>query len=316
MIELASGAPCIHCLGTLVFDRIFEVDRLPGPDDKVFVQAKRTEAGGPPRNVAMALAGWGDAVSLASAVGDDAVGRMLLDLVAAAGIDGASTRVVEGMTTAETVILVDAHGERSIIIDPVPEAVLAAIGSALAPATGDVVISNLFHARATADALSRARQAGALALVDLEAPEIDRWGWDAALEAARAADIVATNAQVLRAFAEREGIAADHEAAWKLAGIFEPAGGRVCVTLGAGGVLARDGAARLTLPALPITPRNTNGAGDRFLAGLAHALLGGAAFGQALRLASAAAGLHIAGATHGWDDIEQAALELESEGAG
>lgn len=303
-------APRVHCLGTLVLDRILELDRLPGADDKAFVKARREAAGGPARNVAAALAAWGDAVSLASAVGDDAVGRGLVARLEAAGIGTKAIAVVPGLATAETVILVDGRGERAIIIDPVPEAVLAAIGSGLSVSAGDAVVTNLFHATSAADALRAAREAGATALVDLEWPEIDRFGWEAAEAAAREADIVATNSQVLRAFAERMGIDADAEAAWRLADRLQPAGGKVCVTLGAAGVLARDGARRIELPALPVRPRDTTGAGDRFLAALAHATLAGSGFELAVAQAVAAAGLFLSGEPHGWDDVLAAAASV------
>ncbi|MCX5512919.1 hypothetical protein C3941_02480 [Kaistia algarum] len=304
--------PRIYCLGTLVLDRVIEIDRLPGPDDKVFVKAKREAAGGPARNVAAALAIWGNPVSIASAVGDDLIGRHLLARLGEAGIDASETRLVAGFETATTIILVDSAGERAIVIDPVPDEILQAIGADLAPQPGDAVVSNLYHRTATAEALGRTRQGGALTLLDLEWPEIDRWGWEAASEAASEASVVATNSQVLRAFAEREGMEPNLEAAWALAQTLKPAGDRVCVTLGAGGVLAREGSRRLFVPALSIQPRDTTGAGDRFLAALTRALLVGSAFERALRLATAAAGLHIAGEPHDWGDVENRAGSLEA----
>jgi sugar/nucleoside kinase (ribokinase family) len=304
--------PRIYCLGTLVLDRVVEIDRLPGPDDKVFVKAKREAAGGPARNVADALATWGNPVSIASAVGDDLIGRHLIARLGEAGIDASATRLVAGFETATTIILVESSGERAIIIDPVPDEILQAIGANLAPVPGDAVVSNLFHRTATAEALRRTGQIGALTLLDLEWPEIDRWGWEAAKKAASQAGIVATNSQVLRAFAGSGGVASDLDSAWALANALQPAGERVCVTLGAGGVLAREGSRRLFVPALAVKPRDTTGAGDRFLAALTRALLAGAAFEAALRLATAAAGLHIAGEPHGWSDVEIAAGRLKA----
>ncbi len=199
--------PEFHCLGPVVLDRVIEVDRIPGPDDKAFVTAATTPAGGPARNVAFALAGWGERVTAAAVVGDDVVGQRLLDRLSEAGVGTESVERLPDLATASCTIIVDAAGERAILIDPVEDAVLARIGSGVRPLAGDAVLSNLFHDHATVDALTRARAAGALAFVDLEWPEIGRWGWAAAARAAAAADVAVTNRQVLKGFSDGRGIA-------------------------------------------------------------------------------------------------------------
>lgn len=299
--------PEFHCLGPVVLDRVIEVDRIPGPDDKAFVTARYDTAGGPARNVAFALAGWGERVTAAAVVGDDVVGQRLLDRLSEAGVGTESVERLPDLATASCTIIVDAAGERAILIDPVEDAVLARIGSGVRPLAGDAVLSNLFHDHATVDALTRARAAGALAFVDLEWPEIGRWGWAAAARAAAAADVAVTNRQVLKGFSDGRGIAPDGAAAAALARSLEPAGGRVCVTLGADGVLAREGDRLYRLEAVPVTPKNTTGAGDRFLAGLARALTAGRSFERSLALGAAAAGIHLAGTDDGWADVERIA---------
>ncbi|MCX5495322.1 carbohydrate kinase family protein [Kaistia dalseonensis] len=304
--------PHVYCLGTVVLDRIVEVDRLPGPDDKVFVKAKREGPGGPARNAAAALAAWGETVSLASVVGDDPIGMKLLARLDDESIGSEAIDVLPDLETAATLIMVDDAGERAIVIEPVPDAVLAKIGRSLKPAAGDAVVANFFHVEALASTFDRARQAGAFAVLDLELPELLRWGWDAAFRAAASADVVITNSQVVRAFAEREGLvsASAEDVARSLASRLRPAGGRVCVTLGAAGVVAREGDALMRVAALPVKPRDTTGAGDRFMAGLVRALLDGAMFDVALRRAVAAAGLLLSGDPHDWGDAERAARSL------
>lgn len=303
--------PEFHCIGPVVLDRMIRVDRIPGPDDKAFVSAKYDTAGGPARNVAFALAGWGERVTVASVVGDDAIGQRLLDRLSEAGVGTDAIERLPDLETASCIIIVDETGERAILIDPIDDAVLARIGSGLRPAAGDAVLANLFHDHAAIDALAGARAAGALAFVDLEWPEIGRWGWAAARRAAAAADVAVTNRQVLKAFAEERDIAPDDEAAAALTRQLRPAGGRVCVTLGADGVLARDGDRLLRLAAMPVTPKNTTGAGDRFLAGLARALAAGLSFDRSLAHGVAAAGLHLAGSGDGWAEVERAAATVD-----
>ena len=244
-------------------------------------------------------------------VGDDAIGQRLLDRLSEAGVGADAIERLPDLETASCTIIVDDTGERAILIDPIDEAVLARIGSGLRPAAGDAVLVNLFHDHAAIDALAGARAARALAFVDLEWPEIGRWGWAAAKRAAAAADVVVTNRQVLKAFAEERGITADDDAAAALACELTPAGHRVCVTLGADGVLARDGKRLLRLSALPVTPKNTTGAGDRFLAGLARALTGGIPFERSLAFGVAAAGLHLAGSGNSWAEVERTAAIVD-----
>lgn len=303
--------PEFHCIGPVVLDRVIEVDRIPGADDKAFVSAKYDAAGGPARNVAFALAGWGERVTAASVVGDDSIGQRLLDRLSEAGVGTDAVERVPDLETASCTIIVDVTGERAILIDPIDGAVLARIGSSLRPARGDAVLANLFHDHAAFDALTGARAAGALAFIDLEWPEIGRWGWAAARRAAAAADVAVTNRQVLKGFAEERGIAPDDQAAAALAHALKPAGGRVCVALGADGVLARDGDRLLRLAALPVTPKNTTGAGDRFLAGLASALTHGASFERALTDAVAAAGLYLGGGGDRWAEVEATASTVD-----
>jgi sugar/nucleoside kinase (ribokinase family) len=302
--------PQIYCLGPLALDRILEVDRLPGPDDKVFIKAKREAAGGPPHNVAAALVGWGKAVSLASVIGDDAVGMSLLGLLNDAGIGSEAINVVPDLETATTVIVVDETGARAILIDPIPDPVLAAIGRDVAISRGDAIVANMFHRTAVADVFERAQAVGALAILDLEWPELQRWGWDAGLAAAARASVVSTNTQVMRAFAEREGLEPGIDAALALAAELRPVSGKVCVTLGASGVIARNGSEFLSIPALPVQPRDTTGAGDRFLAGLVHTLQDRSSFDLTLRRAVAAAGLFLGGEPHDWKDVVTAARRL------
>ena len=154
----------------------------------------------------MALAGWGEPVALVSVLGDDAAGRALLDSLVADGLDAGAIAVVPGLATGSTIIIVDATGEKAILVDPIPEAVLAGIGRDVAPEAGDVVIANLYHPGAVAAAFARAAQCGAASVIDLELPEIERWGWDAAFETAAGAGLVLTNRQVLSAWTARGGI--------------------------------------------------------------------------------------------------------------
>jgi sugar/nucleoside kinase (ribokinase family) len=301
----------IHCLGPLVLDRIIEVDRLPGHDEKAFISARREAAGGPPRNVAATLAGWGEQAVLISAIGDDPAGRLLLDFLAADGLAPEAIAVTAGMATATTIIIVDATGEKAILVDPIADAVLAGVGRDLAPAAGDTVVANFYHPGAVGAAFAAAARCGAATVIDLELPEIERWGWDAAFTAAAGAGMVLTNRQVLSAWMAREGIGGTIEdGAERLARRLSGAAGRACVTLGDRGLVACAAGRIIRLPALPVRPLDTTGAGDVLLAGFIRAERLGRGFDQALALATAAAGLFLDSGRPAWAEVEAAARRL------
>ena len=88
------------------------------------------------------------------------------------------------------------------------------------------------------------------------------------------------------------------------------------MTLGAQGVVAAKGEEAFRIAALPVKPRDTTGASDRFLAGLVHALLGGASFDLALRQAVAAAGVYLGGGETDWKTVQAAARTLKNEPVG
>ncbi|WP_170937069.1 MULTISPECIES: PfkB family carbohydrate kinase [Rhodomicrobium] len=298
-------AATIHCLGLLVLDRIVEVDRLPGHDEKAMVAARRETAGGPARNVAAALAAWGERAVLISAIGDDAAGGLLIDSLGADGLGPEGIAVVGGMATGTTIIIVDATGEKAILIDPVAESVLAGIGRDLMPEPGDVVVANLYHPGAVTAAFAQAAACRAASVIDLELPEIERWGWDAAFETAAGAGLTLTNRQVLSAWTASVGVEGTLEdGAERLARRLAGEGRRACVTLGDLGLVACDAGRIVRVPALPVKARDTTGAGDTFLAAFIHAERLGKSFDDALALASAAAGLFVQSGRPSWPEVE------------
>ncbi|MBB5751856.1 carbohydrate kinase family protein [Prosthecomicrobium pneumaticum] len=296
----------VHVLGTVVLDRVYEVDRLPGHDEKAFATASREVLGGPASHVASAVARFGRPVALATVLGTDPAGDALVAELSARGIDTGAILRDPRAKTGTTVVIVDHTGEKAIVIDPIAEPVLAGLGRGLTFAAGDVLATQLFHPAAVSAAAERARQAGAAALLDLERPEIERFGFDAALAAAKDCAVICTNAQVLSAEAGSTAIAAAADLAARLAE------GRLgaCVTLGAAGAVISAGGAARHVPALAVAPRDTTGAGDTFLAGLACALSDGLRLDAAAPLAAAAAGLFLAGSPAGWAAVRAAATTL------
>jgi sugar/nucleoside kinase (ribokinase family) len=298
----------IYCLGPFVLDNIVEVRRLPGQDEKTFVTRRREAAGGPARNVAAALARWGEHAVLVSAIGDDTIGRRLVQSLADDALSPRGVAILADTPTATTTVIVDATGEKAILIDPLPEAALAGIGQAITPGAGDAVVANFYHPTAVARAFAVAASRGAASFIDLELPEIERWGWDAAFKVASGADMVIANRQVLSAWMAREGSGCDmDDGAEELARKLSQGRGRACVTLGDRGLVACEAGRIIRLPAPSIRPRDTTGAGDVFLAALVRAERVVDSFDEALALATAAAGLFLESNLPPWSAVENAA---------
>jgi sugar/nucleoside kinase (ribokinase family) len=281
----------IYCLSTVDLDRVFELDHLPGHDEKIFATGFHEGAGGQGVFVARALAALGAPVTYVGSVGDDLAGAGLIaELSAVPGLSVDIARL-PGIATANCAILVDRTGEKAIVLAPIAKELVATLGEGLMPAAGDIVTANFFHPEQIVRVFGRARAAGATTIIDMEATGIGVFGWDAAFSVTDAADITCTNQPTLDAWSKREGLdgpllARAERFARRLAG----SGGRACVTLGAEGVLAFDGHEARHVPAVKVKAVNTTGAGDTFLAGLAFGLSHGhdlfAAAGLATRVAA------------------------------
>lgn len=280
----------IFCLSTLDIDRVFFVDHLPQPDEKVFASRFVESAGGQGLFVARALAALGDDVTFVGVVGDDPAGAAAIAEVAA--IPGLKCKVgrAAGQQTGTCFIQVRPDGEKTVAIAPVSDAMLDGLGLDLELAAGDVVTANLYRPDVQTILFRRARAKGALAVLDLEKTAMSIFGWIAGMALAGEADVVCTNGVTLDAWCEREGIEGGlldraERLARQLAGPRRSA----CVTLGADGVLSVSDGIATHIPAQPVKPINTTGAGDTFLAGLVHGLTAGMDFTAASRFGTLAA---------------------------
>jgi ribokinase len=284
-----SGQGHIYCVSAVSVDRVFKIDHLPQWDEKIFAADMEEQAGGQGLWTARALASWRAPVTFVTCVGDDAAGRWLAaEMSSIDGLDVALT-ALPGKASATCVILVDPSGEKALVLSPSEAALVSGLGKNIAAIPGDVVTANFFHP-GLQSVFAQARASRATTILDLERPGLSMWGWDAALRALDEADIVCSNAKTLEWWNEAERVGGDLLArAHAFATRLGERASRVCVTLGRDGVLALDRGETFHLAAETISVRNSTGAGDTFLAGLAFATLRSAPFTDAVRFASAAA---------------------------
>ena len=227
-------------------------------------------------------------------VGDDAMGRFMLDALRARGIDVSACRVTEAVPTGASVILVDG-GDRAILTAPgtvpllrdedIPAALLA---RARHLHVGSVFLLDALRPR-LAKRFAAARHAGTTTSFDCNWDP--RETWDGGLRGIlHEADVFLPNAAEATRIAGRRGV---EDAARALAA----AGPRVVVVkCGADGAIAaeRDGA--LTrMPGLAVDVVDTTGAGDSFDAGFLAAWLAGRPVRECLAIGVACGSLSTRG---------------------
>ncbi len=274
-------------VGSVNVDLVVVTPRLPGPGETVTGGDVERHHGGKGGNQAVAAARLGAHVVFVGAVGNDDFGAAARDALEGEGIDVAHLATV-GRPTGVALIVVDEHAENLIAVAPgangaLDEDAVAATLAALALGPGDVVLAcREIPPGAVRAALAAARGAGATGILNPAPAD----GFDGATIAL--ADVLTPNEAELAIIG---GDGSPEVAARSLL-----AGGRsgrsIVVTLGAAGALVvpADGPA-LEIPARPVVPVDTTGAGDAFNGALAAGLAEGRGLVGAATRAVAAAGL-------------------------
>lgn len=266
-------------------DLVLQVETLPAPGETVLTHGYQTKPGGKGNNQAVAARRAGATVAMVGCVGQDGFGHSLRQTLAAEGIDTSAVQAVD-TPTGLAAIGIDARGENNIIVASGANLAVSAEqvpGSWLSSETL-VVLQQEVPAAANAAVITRAKAAGARVMLNLAPAN----GLDPAL--LQALDYLVLNeieaAQLAAALPMPEqGYAAIAQALAQTFGL------SCIVTLGAQGCFAATPAAQWHVPALPITPVDTTGAGDAFVGILAAGLDAGLPLLQALRRATVGSAL-------------------------
>jgi sugar/nucleoside kinase (ribokinase family) len=236
-------------------------------------------------------------VSFVGVVGDDAFGRFMLDAMAARGVDVSACTVDRLVPTGATVILssgldramLTAMGTIGALdVDAVPDALLAR--------ARHLHLSCFYLQERSRDRLpgffAKARARGLTTSFDTNWDPSERWD-GGVLDLLRSADVFFPN----EAEATRIARIADPEEAARALATGASEGRRdggpiVIVKRGADGALAcRADGTLLSVPAMPVDPVDTTGAGDSFDAGFLRAWLDGRDIPDSLEFAAACGAL-------------------------
>ncbi len=229
-------------------------------------------------------------VAFCGIVGDDELGRFMLEAMAARGIDVSACVVDTDLSTGASVILAGG-ADRAILtamgtigafdVDAVPASLLARAQHLHA---GAFYLQDTSRERLPAF-FAAARARGLTTSFDTNWDPADEWGGGVA-EMLRASDVFLPNATEARRIARIDDVDAAASALATAGSIGRTDGGPiVAVKLGAEGALAcRPGGPIVRVPAMRVDPVDTIGAGDSFNAGFLRAWLDGGDLRESLEL--------------------------------
>ena len=233
-------------------------------------------------------------VAFYGVVGDDAFGRFMLDAMRARGID-VSACVVDGTRSTGSTVILTSGRDRAILtemgaigamdVDAVPPSLLARARH---------LHSGCFYLQETSrDRLpaffAAARAQGITTSFDTNWDPTG--GWDGGVaEMLGACDLFFPNAVEARRIAGEDDVEEAARALARMGAAGRTDGGPiVAVKLGAAGALAcRAEGPLVRVPAMPVEPLDTTGAGDSFNAGFLRAWLDGSDLPTCLRWGAAA----------------------------
>jgi ribokinase len=259
----------VRVVGSANLDIVATTARHPLPGETVHGEQYHEYPGGKGLNQAVSAARSGARVAFVGAVGSDTAGDRLVEVLLTDGIDATDVRRVSG-ATGRAVIVVDEHGENTIVVVSGANAEVAygPTGSA-----ANVVLAQLEIPTATvAAALAAGRSDGSITVLN-PSPATTL-----ATELIEVCDVIVPNEHEVELLGGVDALLAS-------------GCGAVVVTLGGNGVDVHTSDGVEHLPAFRVDVVDTTGAGDAFCGALASRLAAGDPLAVAVRWASAAGAL-------------------------
>ena len=253
-------------VGSSNLDLVVTTSRHPAPGETLLGTSYHEYPGGKGLNQVVAVTRAGGVAAFVSALGDDAAGDQLADVLASEGITVDSVQRIAATATGRALITVDEAGENSIVVIPGANALLRP-----APLPdAEVVLSQLeIPIAVVVDAFAQARALGRLTILNpapaAELPE----------------ELLANCSIVIPNEHEREQLGGSDR-------LFALGVAAVVTTLGSRGVDVETPAGREHVEPFAVSPIDTTGAGDAFCGALAVAIAQGADAITASRFAAAA----------------------------
>ncbi|QYH34665.1 ribokinase [Salinibacterium sp. M195] len=262
----------VFVFGSINVDSSHHVAAIPQPGETVIASDVSTSPGGKGANQAIAAASAGAITRMIGAVGDDLDSTMVLEELAARGVDTDLIVTLRSTTTGRAIVCVDDSGENSIVVVSGANAhlneLIAETGLATISAGDILVLQNEVPAAANFAAARLAKSAGAIVI------------WNAAPSPMSAAELVhdldlliVNEHELKRVGAVLEVAHGDEGSSSELGELLTAVSRKlrtdaIC-TLGSEGLIFTIGAQHGSVPAPKAQPRDTTGAGDAFVGYLA-----------------------------------------------
>jgi ribokinase len=285
-----SGHRRICVLGSYVVDMSSLSSRLPETGESVIGSLFRMGPGGKGSNQGVAARRAGGDVVMITKVGKDVFGDMARRSFLTENLDSEYIFVDETAETGAALIMVDDKSANRIVVIPGASGQLTEgeIERARPVIEGaGILLTQLeINLSATRQAIGIAHAKGVCVILNT-APV--RQVEDILMSQV---DIVTPNEVEARVLTGTEiRTLADCRTAAEF--FFRKGVHRVAITWGANGVYAHDGDQEAHIPAIPVNPVDTTGAGDAFNGGLAVGLAEGMSFFDAVRFGNVVAGLSV-----------------------
>lgn len=278
------------CIGLTTLDVTARpIDALPTAETTTLIEQIALSPAGTAGGTALIAAVLGVTTRLASALGDDAAGKLVRMVLEERGVDTRLLPALPGQPTSTTILTIDSAGRRpnfhamgASLKAEITEATLAAARASRFVHYAGVGGPKL-NGGPGAEMLAEAKAAGAIVTCDLISP---RGG---VLEELRRllphVDYFMPNAGEAKFLSGRETLE-------EAGAVFRDLGAGTCIFKdGADGSVIVDGEGATRLPAHAITPVDTTSCGDSYCAGFIAGLDRGWPVVKAARLASAVAAL-------------------------
>lgn len=276
----------IVVLGSLNMDLSVNVRRMPLPGETISGGDLIMNAGGKGANQAAACAKLGTKVSMAGSVGQDDFGRSMVDGLKQLGVNTTFVKMNADVPTGTAMILVEDEGENSIVLSAGANAtvVLDPETAKLISGAKMLILQLEISPKVVYAAIELAHQSGVKVLLNpapaIELPAVIYPFIDYLVPNESEASLLAGVEVVDTASAEQ---AADV--------LLAKGAKNVIITMGAKGAVWASVGLKKAIPARPIEPVDTTGAGDAFIGGFSTAIIEGKSIEEALSLASACGAL-------------------------
>jgi len=273
----------ILVVGSLNMDLVVRVPRFPAPGETISGGDLVLIPGGKGANQAVAAARLGANVAMLGRVGSDVFGQGLLENLAQNRVDVSRVRC-DAAATGTATIIVDAHGQNSIVLSPGANGKVTPHDVIDLPDANILLLQFEIPSETVLSTAQQAREKGMRVIVNpAPAREMDK-------TLLKSVDVLVPNETELSLLtgATVTDIASAEAAARML---MMQGAGMVIVTRGEHGSLAVTKSGHYMIPSFKMNVVDTTAAGDAFIGGLAVSLVENKPFNEALTYANACGAL-------------------------